>query len=60
MTISIRDVEGVLLARSLTNPSLDALNPNDQSYRALLLQPAGPILADVTRIGPLLVKRGRT
>ncbi|MCF5544454.1 hypothetical protein [Pseudomonas salomonii] len=53
MTISIRDVEGVLLARSLTNPSLDALNPNDQSYRALLLQPAGPILADVTRIGPL-------
>lgn len=53
MTISIRDVEGVLLARSLTNPSLDALNPNDQSYRALLLQPAGPILADNTRIGPL-------
>lgn len=53
MTISIRDVEGVLQARSLTNPSLDALNPNDQSYRALLLQPAGPILADSTRIGPL-------
>lgn len=53
MTISIRDVEGVLEARSLTNPSLDALNPNDQSYRALLLQPAGPILADNTRIGPL-------
>lgn len=53
MTISIRDVEGVLEARSLTNPSFDALNPNDQSYRALLLQPAGPILADNTRIGPL-------
>lgn len=53
MTISIRDVEDVLQARSLTNPSLDALNPNDQSYRALLLQPAGPILADNTRIGPL-------
>jgi hypothetical protein len=46
-------VEDVLQARSLTNPSLDALNPNDQSYRALLLQPAGPILADDTRIGPL-------
>jgi hypothetical protein len=53
LTISIRDVESVLLARSLTNPSLDVLNPNDQSYRALLLQPAGPILADNTRIGPL-------
>lgn len=53
MTISIRDVEGVLQARSLTNPSLEALKPNDQSYRAFLLQPAGPILADNTRIGPL-------
>lgn len=53
MTISIRDVESVLLARLLTNPLLDALNPNDQSYRALLLQPSGPILADNTRIGPL-------
>lgn len=53
MSISIRDVEGVLQARSLSNPSLDALNPNDQSYRALLLQPTGPILADDTRIGPL-------
>lgn len=53
MTVSIVDVEGVLQARSLTNPSLEALNPNDQSYRALMLQPAGPILADNTRIGPL-------
>lgn len=52
MTISIRDVKDLLQARSLRNPSLDALNPNDQSYRALLLQPAGPILADNTRIGP--------
>jgi hypothetical protein len=51
--ISIRDVEGVLQARSLANPSLEVLNPNDQSYRALFLQPAGPILADNTRIGPL-------
>ena len=53
MGISISDVEGVLQARSLLNPSLDVLNPNDQSYRALLLQPTGPILADNTRIGPL-------
>lgn len=53
MSISICDVESVLRARSLTNPELDALKPNDQSYRALLLQPAGPILADDTRIGPL-------
>lgn len=53
MTISIREVKDVLQARSLRNPSLDALNPNDQSYRALLLQPAGPILADNSRIGPL-------
>ena len=53
MTISIRDVAGVLHARSLTNPLLNALDPNDQSYRALLLQPLGPILADDTRIGPL-------
>lgn len=53
MTISVLDVGGVLQARSLMNPSLEALNPNDQSYRALLLQPAGPILANNTRIGPL-------
>lgn len=53
MTITIRDVKSVLEARSLQNPSLDALRADDQSYRALLLQPAGPILADDTRIGPL-------
>lgn len=53
MTICIRDVGNVLQALSLDNPSLDALNPDDQSYRALLLQPSGPILADETRIGPL-------
>jgi hypothetical protein len=60
VTISIRDVEGLLSARSLTNPSLEALNPNDQSYRALLLQPSGPILADNDRIGPLEAARADT
>lgn len=53
MPIEIRNVEDVLVARGLTNPLLDALKPNEQSYRALLLQPAGPILADSERIGPL-------
>lgn len=53
MTISIRDVEGILSARKLQNPSLDALRPDHQPYRTLLLQPAGPILADASRIGPL-------
>lgn len=53
MTISISDVEDVLHARKLASPSLEALKPNDQSYRALLLQPSGPILADGNRIGPL-------
>jgi len=53
VTISICDVEDVLRARTLTNPSLAALKPTDQSYRALLLQPSGPILANDTRIGPL-------
>lgn len=52
MAISIVDVESLLTARSLIYPSLDALNPNQQAYRSLLLQPSGPILADNSRIGP--------
>lgn len=51
--IEIRNVGDVLVARGLTNPQFEALKPNDQSYRALLLQPAGPILANAQRIGPL-------
>lgn len=53
MTISISDVEDLLHARNLQNPPLEALKANDQPFRALLLQPSGPILADDTRIGPL-------
>lgn len=53
MTINIRNVGDVLIARGLSNPALNMLKPDDQSYRALLLQPAGPILADTERIGPL-------
>ena len=53
MTITICEVEDLLLSRKLQNPSLDALRPNHQAYRALLLQPSGPILADDNRIGPL-------
>jgi len=49
----IRAVEDVLLPRGLESPDLAVLQATHQSYRALLLQPGGPIYADSTRIGPL-------
>ncbi|MFG6432564.1 hypothetical protein [Roseateles sp. LYH14W] len=49
----ISDVEEVLALRGLDTPDLAMLQATHQSYRALLLQPAGPIYADTHRIGPL-------
>lgn len=49
----IVDVRGYLDIRGLSNPALEVLNPTEESYRALLLQPSGPFLGDATRIGPL-------
>lgn len=52
MPVLIRDVEDVLAAVGLQAPDLFLLQATHQSYRALLLQPAGPIYADTQRIGP--------
>lgn len=51
--IFISDVEDVLALRGLEAPDLAMLQPTHQSYRALLLQPSGPIYADTQRIGHL-------
>lgn len=53
MAFVIRFVEDVLVTQGLENPDLAALQATHQSYRALLLQPGGPIYADTARIGPL-------
>jgi hypothetical protein len=50
--VSIRTVKEVLAAYNLESPQLAVLEATDQSYRALLLQPAGPVFADTNRIGP--------
>lgn len=49
----IRDVQEVLTPHGLQAPDLAVLQATNQSYRALLLQPAGPIYADTLRIGPM-------
>ncbi len=49
----IVDVQDVLAKRGLEAPDLAALQATHQSYRALLLQPSGPIYADTQRIGHL-------
>ena len=51
--VFIRDVEDVLALRGLEMPDLALLQASHQSYRALLIQPSGPIYADTQRIGPL-------
>lgn len=53
MPVFIRDVEDVLVLRGLETPDLALLQATHQSYRALLLQPSGPIYADIQRIGHL-------
>lgn len=50
---NIVNVSAYLDIRGLSNPALEVLNPTEESYRALLLQPSGPFLGDATRIGPL-------
>jgi hypothetical protein len=52
-SVFISDVEDVLASRGLETPDLALLQATHQSYRALLLQPSGPIYADAQRIGPL-------
>jgi ABC-type dipeptide/oligopeptide/nickel transport system ATPase subunit len=49
--VFISDVEDVLALRGLGTPDLAMLQATHQSYRALLLQPSGPIYADTQRIG---------
>jgi hypothetical protein len=51
--VFISDVEDVLALRGLETPDLAMLQATNQSYRALLLQPSGPIYADTQRIGHL-------
>lgn len=51
--VLIRDVDDLLAGIGLQRPDLSLLQATHQSYRALLLQPAGPIFADAHRIGPL-------
>lgn len=53
MAVVILSVEDVLKSRGLESPGLAVLQATHQSYRTLLLQPAGPIYADAARIGPL-------
>lgn len=53
LPVFISDVEDVLALRGLETPDLALLQATHQSYRALLLQPSGPIYADTQRIGPL-------
>lgn len=50
---NIVNVSDYLEIHGLSNPALEVLNPTEESYRALLLQPSGPFLGDATRIGPL-------
>lgn len=50
---NIVNVSKYLDKHGLSNPALEVLNPTEESYRALLLQPAGPFLGNATRIGPL-------
>jgi predicted amidohydrolase len=49
----IEDVAGVLAVHGLLKPDLEILRPTEAAYRALLLQPSGPIYAGADRIGPL-------
>ena len=53
VAVVIRPVEDVLVPRGLESPDLAVLQATHQSYRALLLQPTGPIRADTAHIGPL-------
>jgi predicted amidohydrolase len=51
--MQVTDVSQVLGVHGLVNPRLELLRPTEASYRALMLQPAGPIYAGPDRIGPL-------
>ncbi|WP_372168197.1 hypothetical protein [Xanthomonas axonopodis] len=53
LPVCIRDVKDVLDLLGLEMPDLALLQATHQSYRALLLQPSGPIYADTQRIGHL-------
>ncbi|MCZ4329966.1 MULTISPECIES: hypothetical protein [Castellaniella] len=53
LPVFIKDVKDVLGSQGLEAPDLTVLQATHQSYRALLLQPSGPIYADIQRIGHL-------
>ncbi|QJQ03450.1 hypothetical protein C798_25400 [Herbaspirillum rubrisubalbicans Os34] len=48
----IVDVCDFLNAHGLSSPDLEVLRATERSYRALLLQPAGPFIGNEARIGP--------
>jgi hypothetical protein len=48
----IVDVGQFLDAHGLSNPTLEVLEANEKSYRALMFQPSGPFVGNTTRIGP--------
>ncbi len=50
---NIVNVSEYLANQGLSYPALEVLNPTEESYRALLLQPSGPFMGDAARIGPL-------
>lgn len=51
--MQVVDVAGVLAEHDLLKPDLEVVRPTEYAYRALLLQPSGPIYAGADRIGPL-------
>ncbi|MGZ3240053.1 MAG: hypothetical protein ACXU7Z_06485 [Burkholderiaceae bacterium] len=53
MPVQCKRVNEVLQHHGLRRPELEVLAPTEQSYRALLLQPSGPILANANFIGHL-------
>lgn len=48
----IIDVGKFLDERGLSSPTLEVLKATEKSYRALLFQPPGPFVGNMTRIGP--------
>ena len=51
MPLLCQPIADALAPHGLVAPELELLDPNNQNYRCLLMQAAGPIYADETRIG---------
>lgn len=48
----VQNVADILRPAGLGPPDLEFLRPNERQYTALLMQPSGPIFANLQRIGP--------